>query len=91
VKALKIPLGKFSQRTLIWKFSKKMESNVLDLQDCLLFNKANDVDTSFIPKIAQEYYLSVPDPRQRLLFMFIPHVLTVDPIEVLDCEIIQVS
>lgn len=91
VHAYKIPLDRFSKKSLIWMFTKSIENNLLDMSDALPLSKITEIDISDIPEKAKQYFLSMSDPSKRLLFKFVPHLLTVDPVKFIDCEIVRVS
>jgi hypothetical protein len=91
VHAFKIPIEKFSGKGVIWKYNYPIKNNLVDLDDCIPITAFDKIDVFELPENAKLYYLSVLDPQKRLLFKYIPHVLTPDSIKVSDCEIIQVS
>jgi hypothetical protein len=87
----KIPLENFSERKIVWKHTNNL-INVLPADDCLSveeFFSLNNLES--IPEKAKKYYLEAHNlGKNPLLYAYIPHLLTPDPVSFKEEDIFEI-
>ena len=88
----KIPIQNFSKRTIVWKHTDNF-TNVLPSTDCQSINDFFELtDLNVIPQKAKDYYLQAYKlGKQPLLYAYIPHLLTPDPVSFNESDIFEID
>jgi hypothetical protein len=87
----KIALENFSERKIVWKHTNSF-IDVLPVDDCLSveeFFSLNNLES--IPEKAKKYYLEAYNlGKNPLLYAYIPHLLTPDPVSFKEEDIFEI-
>jgi hypothetical protein len=89
----KIPLENFSERKIVWTHESSF-TNVLPAENCLSvdeFFRLNNLES--IPEKAKNYYTETyfKKGKQPLLYAYIPHLLTPDPVSFSEADIFEIE
>ncbi|MGL4759126.1 MAG: hypothetical protein ACRCXZ_07330 [Patescibacteria group bacterium] len=91
VKMYKIPLSYFSEESIIWLYTKRIERDYIDSNEIIHLKDIYTINTNAIPKKTLNYYQDCRNNNTRpLLYAYVPHLLAPDKVYIRDVEIIEV-
>lgn len=94
-KYFEIPIEKIDpspNKTLVWKFTQDCPIESIDWSDCISLKDAHhEINLEILTdKTLEHFQESFQKEKNPLLWLFLPHLMTREPINIRDCNIISV-
>lgn len=89
-KFYRIPLQNFSDRSLIWKYTRSFK-DTMPSDDCIDLGELDTIDLTSLPQATLDYYREMQLQNLKpLLFAYVPHLLCPDPVSIGNADVITI-